>query len=338
MVKGHQSIIKRVFKKIFLIFIFPLAVLLILELILFFSPWAKLLGPGRFHGALADHSLFCDPDNIIRLPIDADRLKGEFRSKEVAVKKNACRIICLGGSSTYGWPYKNDPSRAYPAVLEQLLNSEFPNKKYEVINAGVGGYTSYQALYYFEKRLYKFNPDLVTICFGANDSNNNSELGILCSDKEYYETLLTLSKNKIFFGTLRLLDNSRIYALLEKSTYNLKKLFIKPKQRVSPFDFKENLEMFIKLSKIYNFKLLFIFESHINLNSLDIEIKKNPYYNIMFMLAKDNPERVQLVDTISLLRRYNNIVFYDRVHPTPCGHKLIAELIIDVLKNSNFIN
>ena len=326
--------IKKLFEKIFLLFIFPLVLFSILEAILFFSPLRQSLGPERFYGGLEDHSFFWDPNNIIRLDINTHQLKREFRGKEVAMeKKNVCRIICLGGSSTYGWPYNNNPNIAYPAVLEQLLNSKCTKKEFEVINAGVGGYTSYQALYYFKKKLYKFKPDLVTICFGANDGNNNDEIRIFCSDKDYYEKLLTVSQNRALFEISRFLNKSRIYALLEKIIYSSKRIFIKPKQRVPPLDFKENLENFIKLSKIYSFKLLFIFEAHVSLNKLNVEIENNPYYGIMLRLASDNPESVQLVDTISLLRKYENkIVFYDNMHPTPYGHKLIAESIKDVLR------
>ena len=60
------------------------------------------------------------------------------------------RIICLGGSSTWGYPLK-DTRSIYPAVLEQLLNNHSSGKEFEVINAGVGGYSTFQQIRYFKK-------------------------------------------------------------------------------------------------------------------------------------------------------------------------------------------
>jgi len=306
------------------------------------SSWNKILGPERFYGGLEDHSLFWDPNNIIKIPTDEYRLENEFRGKKVSAKKstNVYRIICLGGSFTYGWPYNDNPSIAYPAVLERLLNSSVDlEKRYEVINAGIGGYTSYQALFYFKNRLYKLKPDLVTVCFGANDRNNNYEIGVFCSDREYYEGLASLSKNKLLFKIKSFLNNLRVYALMEKVVFSIKKVFIKPKQRVSPQEFRDNLEEFINLAKIYNFKLLFIIEPHRNLNKFEEEIKVDPYYNIMYKLAKENSEWLKLVDTISLVRMYkDDDIFYDVMHLNPIGHKIVAQLILYVLQKSDFLN
>jgi lysophospholipase L1-like esterase len=319
----------------------PFVFFLILELALRISPWDERLGPHRFDGGLEDHSLFWDPDNIIKIPVDEIRVKVEFRGKKISVEKppNIYRIICLGGSFTYGWPYDKNPSIAYPAVLEKLLNSIPSNREYEVINAGVGGYTSYQALFYFKNRLYKLKPDLVTVCFGANDGNKNYEIGVFCSDKDYYERLMSLSENKTFFKIKRCLDNLRIYALMEKIIFNIKKQFIKPKQRVPPSDFEKNLREFIRLAKFYNFKLLFIIEPHKNLKNFVSELKNNPYYNIYDTLAKENLEWVKLVDTITLVRKYKDgDIFYDEMHLTPLGHRIVAELILQVLEKSSFFN
>lgn len=94
-----------------------------------------------------------------------------YRGGEVTIKKpaNTYRIITLGGSSTAG--YHVWPKFTYPAILEHLLKNNPPveNLNYEVINGGVGGYTSIQAYRSLVRDLIKFDPDLVIWMSGWND-------------------------------------------------------------------------------------------------------------------------------------------------------------------------
>ena len=328
------------YRKIILSFSIPVIFFFSLEFILRMSSWNERLGPHRFDGGLEDHSLFWNPDNIIKIPIDEHRKSNEFRGRIFSVDKpeDTCRIICLGGSFTYGWPYNDEPALAYPSLLEDTLNSKHSYRKYEVINAGIGGYTSYQALFYFKHKLYKFNPDIIALCFGANDSNNNYEIGLFCSDKEYYRRLMSLALNRPLFGVKKFFDNLSVYALMETVIFHIKKTFIKPTQRVPPADFEENLEEFINLAERYDFKLLFIIEPHRNLRDFHKEIGENPYYSIMHRLAVKNQKRVKLVDTVSMVRKYKDSdIFHDIMHLTPFGHEKISELVYHSIKDSGYI-
>jgi len=93
-----------------------------------------------------------------------------FRGKEFSTKKSSgvYRIIALGDSSTLGVGVPN--SEAYCAILEGLLNQQKnSSRKYEVINAGVAGYSSLQGLRYLKSEITNYRPDLITIYFGLND-------------------------------------------------------------------------------------------------------------------------------------------------------------------------
>lgn len=69
-------------------------------------------------------------------------------------------ILAFGDSLTAGVGTTTD--KAYPAVLSQLLNQP-------VINAGVSGNTSTQALQRLPDLLKQYHPSLVIICIGGND-------------------------------------------------------------------------------------------------------------------------------------------------------------------------
>lgn len=81
------------------------------------------------------------------------------------------RVLCLGGSTTYGWcvPY---PRQTYPAVLEELLRAN-PPKGYtdvEVINGGLPWGTSAEILTHYHFKYHYYRPDVVIINEGGNDA------------------------------------------------------------------------------------------------------------------------------------------------------------------------
>jgi lysophospholipase L1-like esterase len=103
-----------------------------------------------------------------------DGYRGERVPRE---KGSKYRILCLGGSTTYGFGV-DSPWKAYPSQIERLLNTYIVNdsvlkKKYtgvEVINAGIDGGTSAEELqqYLFKYRYY--HPDVVIVNSGVNDA------------------------------------------------------------------------------------------------------------------------------------------------------------------------
>jgi lysophospholipase L1-like esterase len=74
------------------------------------------------------------------------------------------KILVLGGSTTFSYPYVPNPANAWPAQLQKLLGPGV-----EVINAGLSSATSAELLaaYVFRHRYLK--PDIVIIHEGGND-------------------------------------------------------------------------------------------------------------------------------------------------------------------------
>jgi lysophospholipase L1-like esterase len=72
------------------------------------------------------------------------------------------RVLCLGDSCTFG------AARSYPQILQSMLDERAPGA-FEIINAGVIGYTSLHGLEWFERDLARLHPDVVTLYFGWND-------------------------------------------------------------------------------------------------------------------------------------------------------------------------
>lgn len=98
--------------------------------------------------------------------------KDGYRGEQVSLTKPAgtYRILCLGGSTTYGSavPY---PEQSYPAQLQKLLNKSKPGEyTFEVINGGAEAATSAEELAYYHFKFKYFDPDLVILHTGGNDA------------------------------------------------------------------------------------------------------------------------------------------------------------------------
>jgi len=93
-----------------------------------------------------------------------------FRGREVEVDKapGTYRIVCVGGSTTYTTEVK-DFRLSYPDQLERSLKERHGRADVEVINAGVGGWSSYECLIDVELRLLALHPDLLVVYHGIND-------------------------------------------------------------------------------------------------------------------------------------------------------------------------
>jgi hypothetical protein len=94
-----------------------------------------------------------------------------FRGPEVEIEKpeDVFRIVCLGGSSTYGHTPSRDET-TWPAQLQTILNERQDIKRVEVINGGFSGYNSFESLANFNFRLLPFDPDLVIVYHTINDA------------------------------------------------------------------------------------------------------------------------------------------------------------------------
>jgi lysophospholipase L1-like esterase len=77
------------------------------------------------------------------------------------------RIAVLGDSFTFGFGVSGEDT--YPNVLERLLNKEIKGGKHEVLNFGVGGYSTRDEALVLRHKALDWNPDLVIVGYFLND-------------------------------------------------------------------------------------------------------------------------------------------------------------------------
>ncbi len=79
----------------------------------------------------------------------------------------AFRIVVLGDSIAYAPDLSAE--QAWPVLLEKRLQQTNPDRRWQVINAGVAGNTSADAYPRFDQHVQAYHPDLVLIALGLND-------------------------------------------------------------------------------------------------------------------------------------------------------------------------
>ncbi len=92
-----------------------------------------------------------------------------FRAEQITKQKSkgTYRIFVLGGSTVLGRNVSFDKTAV--GLLEKRLQKEYPDKKIEVINAGVDGYTTEHSLIEYLFKIKDFDPDMIIMWHGIND-------------------------------------------------------------------------------------------------------------------------------------------------------------------------
>jgi len=140
----------------------------------------------------APQPLLHDPDAFLPDPILGARLRPGFQDLVITTEFRSTwsinedghrgpragdrgafptRILTLGDSFTFG--YGVEEEQAWPRRLESLLSAGGAPRA-EVLNLGVGGYGTWEAIRYLDREASRLRPDLVLLAFYVgNDPHDN---------------------------------------------------------------------------------------------------------------------------------------------------------------------
>lgn len=170
-----------------------------------------------------------------------------FRDEEIPLDKqpDEFRILCLGDSVTLG--YKLEEPQTYVAQLESLLNQQYRPRGFQVINAGVDGYATFQEFHLLKQKGLALKPDLILVCFVLNDVT------------EQFRTMASLGgvgnyagagKKSLTRSMLRVLNKSAVYTAVKLVYLKLEGLRRAQLQRLGKWRYRS-------LDDIYNVAELF---------------------------------------------------------------------------------
>ena len=249
-----------------------------------------------------------------------------LRGREIEKTKFKPRIIALGNSCTFGWGLNDE--QVFTTLIGNILD-----KKYDVINAAVPGYSSYQGKAFYESKIAELQPDVLLILFAWNDqwvaANDISD-----KNQEFPPEFIIDAQNLLSrLHTYRLMKKL-LLSVSEKDPDSLYSR-IHPVHRVSLEDFYNNLKS-ISLKAQNNGATPVLLTSPIpSLEKYYIPGSISPLHTIheqynmtIRELAKN--ENVPMVDLALEFDKYNGLfddADYDPIHFNARGHRLAAELI-----------
>jgi len=180
-----------------------------------------------------------------------------FRSPEPGRERasGVVRIVCLGDSVTFGYWREGSLRRpqvgtvhfeGYVDELRRLLHSE----PFEVVNAGVLGYSSSHGLRQLALRILPLRPDIVTVRFGYNDHTRSGH-----PERRAREPR-GLAARSLLYAALDL----RVARLALEAHQRLPVLHPTPLSVpwVEPARFAANLRRFAELAREHGFRLLLL--------------------------------------------------------------------------------
>jgi len=262
------------------------------------------------------------------------------RGEEFSKRKNpgVFRIVCIGDSSTYG-AFINNDADTYCKVLEKMLNSVLnQNIRCEVINAGVPGYGTFQALSYLQKIIVTWHPDLVTVYIGVNNDYNITR----------YFNIEPRIKQPLIMRVNDFFEHSYAYDFLKSCFLKIKIYFVNKFDKDFVFKYhqtsyelmKIHFLRMVNIAKGNGFKIVFLnypvleFNGHLDYENLGHDSEANQAIAIAAYEAN-----VPFVDIIKPLQAAGGkALFFDVVHPTVAGHKIIAQTIFETLLTKEIIS
>jgi hypothetical protein len=174
--------------------------------------------------------------------------KGFRSDKEFSYGKpnGVLRVMSLGDSHTEGFECHQD--KTYSAVIQRYLEKR--GIKAEVINAGVSGFGTAEALVFLENEGIKYSPDVVVLGYFANDLDDNIKAdlfrldnGTLVESRYHHAPGARVSSHLNQIAPLRWLSqNSYTYSIVFNTVWEWRKRLLlteKEQQMATEFAMKQ---------------------------------------------------------------------------------------------------
>ena len=225
------------------------------------------------------------------------------------------RIAAFGGSSTGGAYQNDDLDDFYPARLQEILG---PTS--EVLNQGVGGWTTFHIRTYLERSLDRLDADVLTLYVGHNDLLTRSRL-------PYRDLYARWQKGRL--AQTVPLASFRLYQGLRYLVQSLADL---EQQVAVPLDHaRDNLQQISTLAEARGTRVLLITEAvHPDPGALVA------YGSIMAEVAAEH-ENTTLIDGSTLLLERGGGMFIDDCHLSDAGHRFLAATLARELRQLGWV-
>lgn len=227
---------------------------------------------------------------------------------------NTFRIVGLGDSGMFGWDVEQEDP--YLAVLGRSLNARGDGRTYEVLNFGVPGYNTQLELEMLKCRALAYGPDVVVVGWCDNDFN----YPFFIPQKSQW------SRKNISF-LYYLIFNRQRFAEIALNRIGDRRNF---NEQNIPDHFKDGIDVggvrqcfaeLMELSRRHRFNVLVFGPMQREAVQICKEIGI-PYYNTHERIAEN---------------RYPPEYKVHFMHPSPAGHKVLAEHMEQELRSRGWL-
>ena len=279
--------------------------------------------------------------------INGDGLRG---SEIVNVKdENTYRIFILGGSTIFGQLSTSD-NTTIPGFLEQEFKNLKPGYNIEVINAGIGGATSFHETELIKKKLIYYNPDLFIAYDGWNDLNypvtvsNEGEIPILYQVHRQISELDDYYKSPRFIDSVTSFLDGRIKEKLNTSDENSKGSDITDVSEKIQL-WKSRWSEICKIGNENGFNTIITLQPVLESGDKSLTDWEQyaferveyrsvaPFYpDLRIALSQLNLECTQTADLSDVFDDVDDTIFYDIGHMGDSGNILVAKKLYELSK------
>ena len=188
----------------------------------------------------------------------------------------------------------------------------------EVINQGVGGWTSWHIKEYIQDRVEDLRPDVATFYIGHND--------VLTSVPLPYKQLYAAWKQNTGRNMSSFLGDFRLYHALRHIIVSARPAHTRSAVPVKHAE--ENFKIIQKELQEYNTKIILASEG------LAPDPGPMKGYNEMMSSLARKYDNISFVNIAEKLHQYpSSLVYLDDCHLTEYGHKLVAQWFIEEIQN-----
>jgi lysophospholipase L1-like esterase len=282
------------------------------------------------------------------LSTNSQHLRSEHAGETLGAKQpGTTRIVCLGDSVTFGfrvpvvWPEKPteyDPGwLPFPMLLEKELRAANPDRRIEVIDMAVPGYTSHQGLAWLRRDIDKLQPDLLIASFGWNDASFSD-----VPDRDAIRT------NWYAVAVRWLIDHSqafahathRLRAKEAKAQQQTGRPIVRPAARVSQQEYLNNMITIQELARQRGTSVIIIAAPYRDNDPNSPEANSMLQYRVALgtTMRQRGVPFVELRELTPEAYPSNEGWFGERIHPNHMGHRLIASELLKVTNATHCLN
>lgn len=269
-----------------------------------------------------------------------------FRGVENTIEKSddTYRIILLGGSTAFGIGSSSDDTTISGYLQKKLTSNNLHN--IEILNAGVGGTISFEEKYFAENYLMEFQPDLFIVYDGGNDVryritepetriNEKNNYSFKFGDYPFYRTPFVIDKIVTKFSNAN--DPIKNILISEDVKNKIVDTYI---ENWKNFCNSNEIDTVVFLQPMVGtgFKQLTESELEFMMHD-DVSMELAMLEDISKNFDKLKNSCTDAKDIRDVFDHIESTIYYDQIHVSDAGNKIIAEEIFEqiysIIKKNN---